>query len=50
MLIISRKLGEKITIGDDTVITLVDIRDNQVRLGIDAPRLSVSTGRRSMTA
>jgi len=38
MLIISRKLGEKITIGDDTVITLVDIRDNQVRLGIDAPR------------
>lgn len=38
MLIISRKLGEKITIGDDTVVTLVEIRDNQVRLGIDAPR------------
>ena len=38
MLIITRKLGEKITIGDDTVITLLEIRDNQVRLGIDAPR------------
>jgi carbon storage regulator len=38
MLIISRKPGEKITIGDDTVITLVEIKDNHVRLGIDAPR------------
>lgn len=38
MLIISRKLGEKITVGDDTVITLIEIRDNQVRLGIEAPR------------
>jgi carbon storage regulator len=38
MLIITRKLGEKITIGDDTVVTLLEIRDNQVRLGIDAPR------------
>lgn len=38
MLIITRKLGEKITIGDDMVVTLLAIRDNQVRLGIDAPR------------
>ena len=38
MLIISRKLGEKITIGDETVVTLVEIRDNQVRLGIEAPK------------
>jgi carbon storage regulator len=38
MLIITRKPGEKITIGDDTVVTLVEIRDNQVRLGIEAPR------------
>ena len=38
MLIITRKLGEKITIDDDTVVTLLEIRDNQVRLGIDAPR------------
>ena len=38
MLIIARKLGEKITIGDETVVTLVEIRENQVRLGIEAPR------------
>ena len=38
MLIIARKPGEKITIGDETVITLLEIRENQVRLGIEAPR------------
>ena len=38
MLIFARKLGEKITIGDHTVVTLVEIKDNQVRLGIEAPR------------
>ena len=38
MLIIARKPGEKITIGDDTVITLLEVKDNQVRLGIEAPR------------
>jgi carbon storage regulator len=38
MLIISRKPGEKITIGDDIEVTLVEIRDNHVRLGIAAPR------------
>jgi len=38
MLIIARKPGEKITIGDDTVITLLEVKDNQVRVGIEAPR------------
>ena len=38
MLIIARKAGEKITIGDDTVITLLEIKENQVRIGIEAPR------------
>ena len=38
MLIIARKQGEKITIGNDTVITLLEIKDNQVRVGIEAPR------------
>ncbi len=38
MLIFTRKLGEKITIGDHTVVTLIEIKDNQVRLGIEAPR------------
>jgi carbon storage regulator len=38
MLIFTRKPGEKITIDDHTVVTLLEIKDNQVRLGIDAPR------------
>jgi len=38
MLVIARKPGEKITIGNDTVITLLEVRENQVRLGIEAPR------------
>lgn len=37
MLILTRKLGESINIGDDVEITLLDIRGKQVRLGIKAP-------------
>lgn len=38
MLVLSRKLGEKIYIGDNICITLVDIRGDKIRLGIEAPR------------
>jgi carbon storage regulator len=38
MLILTRKLGEKITIGDDITITLVEIRGTQIKLGIEAPK------------
>ena len=38
MLILSRKLGERIIIGDDIVISVVEVRGDQVKLGIDAPR------------
>lgn len=37
MLLLSRKQGERIMIGDGIVITVVEIRDRKVRLGIDAP-------------
>jgi carbon storage regulator len=37
MLVLSRKLGEKIVIGDNIVVTVVKIDRNQVRLGIEAP-------------
>ena len=37
MLVLSRKLGEKILIGDSIVLTVVKIDRNQVRLGIQAP-------------
>ena len=38
MLVLSRKLGEKIYIGDNIVITVVDIDRGKIRLGIEAPR------------
>ena len=37
MLILTRKLGEQIAIGDDIRITLLDIKGKHVRIGIEAP-------------
>jgi carbon storage regulator len=37
MLVLSRQRDESIVIGDDIVITIVDIRGDKVRLGIQAP-------------
>jgi carbon storage regulator len=39
MLVLSRKLGEKIHINDDIVLTVLQIRSDKVRLGIEAPRI-----------
>ena len=38
MLVLSRHRDESIMIGDDVVVTIVDIRGDKVRLGIDAPQ------------
>lgn len=38
MLILTRRSGEVIRIGDEITITLLGIKGNQVRIGIDAPR------------
>jgi len=38
MLILTRKSGESITIGDDVKVTVVEVKGKQVRIGIDAPR------------
>lgn len=38
MLILSRKPGEKILIGEDVTVTIVRIGPNTVRVGIEAPR------------
>jgi carbon storage regulator len=37
MLVLSRKLGEKIVIGENIVVTVVKIDRNQIRIGIEAP-------------
>ena len=37
MLVLSRQRDERIIIGDNIVITIVDIRGDKVRLGINAP-------------
>ena len=37
MLVLSRKRNEQIVIGEKIVITVVDVRGDKVRLGIDAP-------------
>lgn len=44
MLILTRRIGEAVIIGDDVKLTVLGVRGNQVRLGIDAPK-SVSVHR-----
>jgi carbon storage regulator len=38
MLILTRKIGQTIKIGDDVDITVLGVQGKQVRIGIDAPR------------
>ncbi|MCA9430546.1 MAG: carbon storage regulator CsrA, partial [Candidatus Omnitrophica bacterium] len=47
MLVLSRKKDEVIMVGDDIEITLVDIRGDQVKIGVSAPR-SVSIHRKEI--
>ena len=47
MLVLSRQKDESIIIGDDVEITIVDVRGEKVRLGINAPR-SISVHRKEV--
>ena len=38
MLILTRRIGEHINIGDEVEVTVLGVKGNQVRLGIDAPK------------
>ncbi len=38
MLILSRKLDEKIKIGDDITLTIIEIHGDQVKIGVEAPK------------
>ena len=49
MLVLSRKPGEAIRIGDDIEISIIEVRGDTVRIGIDAPR-SVPVFRKELIA
>lgn len=38
MLILTRKTNEKIKIGNDITLTIIDIRGDQVKIGVEAPK------------
>lgn len=38
MLILTRRVGEVLMIGDDVTVTVLGVKGNQVRLGVDAPK------------
>lgn len=37
MLVLTRKRGERILVGDDIVITILEIKGDAIRIGVDAP-------------
>jgi len=38
MLILTRRLGETLMIGDEVTVTVLGVKGNQVRIGVDAPK------------
>lgn len=38
MLVLSRRVGDSVAIGDDVVVTILEVRSDVVRVGIEAPR------------
>ena len=38
MLILTRRVGETIVVGDDITVTVLGVKGNQVRIGVSAPR------------
>lgn len=38
MLVVTRRIGEKIMIGDDVEVVIIGIQGNQVRIGVKAPK------------
>ena len=38
MLILTRRVGESVMIGDDVTVTIIEVRGTQVRIGVSAPK------------
>ena len=38
MLILTRRVGESLMVGDEVTVTVLGVKGNQVRIGVDAPR------------
>ncbi len=38
MLILTRRVGESLIIGDDVVVNVLGVKGNQIRIGVDAPK------------
>jgi carbon storage regulator len=49
MLVLSRRVGDSIVIGDDVVVTVLEVRGDVVRVGVDAPR-EVAVRRKELLA
>ena len=49
MLVVSRRAGESVVIGDDVSVSVLEVRGDVVRIGIDAPR-SVAVHRAELLA
>ena len=47
MLVLARKVGQSIVIGDDIMLTIIEVRGEQVRIGIDAPK-SIAVHRKEL--
>lgn len=47
MLILARKAGEAIAINDNITVTVLEMKGGQVKLGIEAPAMLPSTGKKS---
>ncbi len=49
MLVLSRRVGESVVIGDEVTVTVLEVRGDVIRVGIDAPR-SVAVHRAELLA
>lgn len=38
MLILTRRIGESIVVGDDVIVTILNVKGYQVRIGVNAPK------------